>query len=300
MMRMTVLGNTGLNVSRLGMGLSEIGEFPTDISEAGQLLNTALDGGINFLDTAACYGNSEELLGRTIPHRRSEYDVATKCGHVAGTHSGTAWSAQIIEDSIDRSLIRMKTDHLDLVQLHSCGLDVLEKGEAVEALMRAKEAGKARFVGYSGDNDGALWAVDSGNFDTLQTSFSLVDQQARTGLFERAKARGMGIIVKRPIANGVWGTKMNPPPYGQEYFRRAQAMARMGPIPGAQNDRIALALGFVLAHSQVDTAIVGTRNLGHLGANIEMVASGMSVETEAVGELIRRFEELGESWNQLQ
>ena len=173
-MQMTTLGKTGLNVSRLGVGLSEIGEEPglRNVVEAGRVLNTALDYGINFLDTAACYGTSEELIGLTIAHRRHEYVLATKCGHVTGEYRGRLWTAQTVIDSIDRSLTRMKTDYLDVVQLHSCELAVLEKGGVIDALLEAKRAGKTRFVGYSGDNEAAKWAVESDVFDTLQTSFN--------------------------------------------------------------------------------------------------------------------------------
>ena len=197
-MQMTPLGETGLSVSRLGAGLARIGVELTmnDIKEAELVLNAALDEGINFLDTAACYDISEELVGHTVAHRRDEYILATKCGHVTGGASGTEWSTQTIQDSIDRSLERMKTDHLDIVQLHSCELDILERGEVVEALLNAKQSGKTRFVGYSGDNEAALWAVESGFFDTLQTSFNVVDQHARSKLFVPAKSKGMGIIIK--------------------------------------------------------------------------------------------------------
>ena len=85
-METTTLGKTGLEVSRLGIGLFEISglEGPEAAEEASRLLNTGLDGGINFLDTAACYGNSEDLIGSAVAHRRDEYVLATKCGHVAG------------------------------------------------------------------------------------------------------------------------------------------------------------------------------------------------------------------------
>jgi len=163
------LGKTDIDVTRLGVGLAEIGYQLTfaEEREAGDVLNFALDGGINFLDTSACYDISEELLGRTVSHRRDEYALATKCGHVAGGYEGEDWTAQTVADSIDRSLTRMKTDYLDLVQLHSCGLDVLERGEVIEVLQAAQQAGKTRYIGYSGDNDAAMWAVESGYFDTL-------------------------------------------------------------------------------------------------------------------------------------
>jgi len=111
-MEMATLGRTGLKVSRLGAGLYEIGRL-TDVAAAGRLLNTTLDGGINFLDTAACYDNSEEWIGRTISHRRQEYILATKAGHVIGGYQGEEWTPKTITDSIDRSLVRMRTDYLD-------------------------------------------------------------------------------------------------------------------------------------------------------------------------------------------
>lgn len=300
-MHQTTLGRTGLQVSRLGAGLSEIGSRLTfeEESTASQILNTALDAGINFLDTAACYGISEELIGRTIAHRRDEYVLATKCGHVTGDYEGEPWTAQTVTDSIDRSLVRMKTDHLDLVQLHSCGVDVLEKGEVITALQKAQQAGKTRFIGYSGDNENAKWAVDSGLFDTLQTSFNLVEQHARTKLFPQAKAQNMGIIVKRPIANGAWGATASPSGYADEYFRRAQIMLKEGPIPHAPENRILLALGFTFAHPEVDTAIVGTHNPAHMKSNIAMVENELPIDSRAIEELYRRFDAaVDEDWYQ--
>jgi len=300
-MEMRTLGKTGLTVSRLGAGLSEIGTRLTlaDEAVAARILNGALDGGINFLDTSACYGISEELIGRTVAHRRDEYILATKCGHVTGGYRGQEWTAQTVKDSIDRSLKRMKTDYLDLVQLHSCEVEVLERGEVIEALLEAREAGKTRYVGYSGDNEAALWAVESGQFDTLQTSFNLVDQHARLRLFPQAKANGMGIIVKRPIANGAWGVSKSPSAYAGQYFERAQAMQKLGPLPNAPQNRIGLALGFTLAHPQVDTAIVGTHNPDHMQANINWVQTELPIDAAAVGELHRRFEQLEQNWVQL-
>lgn len=300
-MEYRTLGRTGLKVSRLGIGLAEIG-FQLSLEEEAQaaaVLNNALDLGINFLDTAACYGNSEEFIGRAVSHRRQEFILATKCGHVAGGYEGEPWTAQTILDSIDRSLKRMRTDYLDLVQLHSCDVEILQRGEVIEALQKARDAGKTRFIGYSGDNEAALWAVESGVFDTLQTSFNLVDQKARYELLPRAKAQGMGIIIKRPIANGAWGATQAPSEYAAEYFRRAQEMLALGPLPDGEIHRIWLALGFTLAHAEVDTAIVGTRNPDHLKANVEWVEHAPPVAPEIIEELHRRFDALGKGWRQM-
>ena len=294
------LGRTGLEVSRLGFGLASIASGDArgkDVSDAARVLEAALDAGINFLDTAAGYGNTEELIGKTVAHRRQEYVLATK-------FPGALGAAEIAE-SIDRSLRRTKTDHLDILQLHSPEpqVDLLTLGvdSIVEAMLRAKEAGKTRFLGYSGDNEASRWAVGSGVFDTLQTSFNLLDQQARKGLFAEAKDRDMGIIVKRTVAMGLWGKGAGTPTYGnfphEAYLERAQSMAQDGPIAGATDDPIALSMGFVFAHPEVDTALVGTTNLSHLRSNIELVESGVSITAEVVDELYERFDRF--AWRQV-
>ncbi|MGC9348447.1 MAG: aldo/keto reductase [Anaerolineae bacterium] len=294
-METRVLGRTGLEVSRLGVGLAEISSFDlADAKQAAEVLNLALDNGVTFLDTAACYGNSEELIGRTVSHRRDEFVLATKAGHVAGDHEGESWTSQTVRDSIDRSLKRLRTDYLDIVQLHSCGVEILERGDVIEALQEAKEAGKTRFIGYSGDNESALWAVKSGLFDTLQTSFNLVDQKARLTLFGPAKEQNMGIIVKRPIANGAWGATEAPSSYAEDYWKRAEKMRAEGPLPDAPDHRILLALGFAFAHEAPDTYIVGTGDPAHMRQNIEWVNHALPISDASVAELQRRFERLWE------
>ena len=94
-MELTTLGKTGLKVSRLGVGLAELGGLPADnVETAGRILGAALDGGINFFDTAESYGNSEELIGKTVAHRRSEIVLATKTGHPPTGYSGQPWYRQ--------------------------------------------------------------------------------------------------------------------------------------------------------------------------------------------------------------
>ena len=302
-METTPLGNTGLEVTRLGVGLAEIGRLDDTqegVDTAAAVLNSALDGGINFLDTAACYGISEELVGKTVSSRRDEYVLASKCAHAGdGGYEGHVWDRATVESSIDRSLKRLQTDRIDVMQLHTCELEVLKRGEVIEALLDAKQAGKVRFAGYSGDNEEALWAVESGHFDTLQTSFSLVDQRARTWeILQKAEEQGMGVIIKRPIGNAVWRASQSTSAYADEYFRRAQELAAMGNIPDEPEDRIETSLGFTFAHPQVDTAILGTQNQRHMQSNVRMVESGMNVPGSVIAELQARFDQVGENWEQ--
>ncbi len=305
-MERVAFGRTGLTVGRLGLGLSEIGHILTmgDVDQAAKVINIALDNGVDFVDTAACYGIAEEIVGRTVSNRRDEYVLETKAGHVTGGYQGEEWTAETVADSVDRSLTRMKTDHLDIALLHSCGVDVLERGDVIRVLQDAREAGKTRFIGYSGDNEPARWAVDSGLFDVLQTSYNLTDQKARNGLLQAADEKGMGIVAKRPVANAVWGVPEVPRPYpriphyGEEYFSRAQEMLSLGPVSGAPEDRIRLALGFTFARPEIDVAIVGTLDPDHMASNLKLADEDLSLEAEMLDELSRRFDQLGSDWEQ--
>jgi aryl-alcohol dehydrogenase-like predicted oxidoreductase len=297
------LGKTGFEVSRLGVGLSEI--RGAGVKKASQVLNAALDAGINLLDTSTCYGDSEDLVGAAVSGRRDEYFLATKAGHSNEHTTGREWTYEIITSSVDASLRRLQTDHLDLVQLHSCGVDVLEEGGVITALQEARDAGKTRFIGYSGDNEAAHWAVDSGLFDTLQTSFNIVEQRARTsGLLGKAADAGMGVIAKRPIANAVWGVARRDGEqgevtgYGAEYFKRALQMTAEGPIEGEPDDAVKTALGFTFSHPQVSVAIVGTRNERHMASNIQLVEGGVGLPDAVVAALHDRFDRLGDGWGQ--
>ena len=300
------LGKTDLEVGRLGIGLSEVGfnlEM-ADVDQARDVINQALDSGVNFLDTAACYGISEELLGVVASDRRDEFVLATKAGHFLPRGEGEDWTYDLVISSIDRSLELLKTNHVDIVQLHSCVVEVLERGDVIRALQDAKAAGKTRFIGYSGDNENAKWAVNSGLFDTLQTSFNLVDQDARTNLFADVEARDMGLIIKRPIGNAVWGAAVDPKPYRhmsdytEEYFRRAGVMSAEGPLADDPEDRIRLALGFTFAHPEVDVTIVGTQRPGHMKSNLEMVSDPLGVSDATVSDLHARWDKLSAGWEQ--
>ncbi|MBL8761375.1 MAG: aldo/keto reductase, partial [Phycisphaerae bacterium] len=138
-------GKTDMKVAILGFGSAEIGFERTEQSVVDKILNAALDQGLNVVDTAECYVDSEEQIGRAIAGRRKEYFLFSKCGHfVKEGGRGDAWDKDAVLHSIERSLTRCKTDVLDLIQLHSCSLETLQKGECIEALEAARKQGKVR------------------------------------------------------------------------------------------------------------------------------------------------------------
>ena len=183
---------------------------------------------------------------------------------------------------------------LDLVQIHSCDVEVLTRGEAVGALIRAKEEGKTRYIGFSGDGDAAAEAIGMGVFDTLQTTFNLVDQSAANEIFPLALSRGMGIIAKRPIANAAFKRSSSPSDYADEYWRRGNSMS----LPdGAPGDLIEIALRFTLSFDEIDTAIVGTSKAAHALANLPLANAG-ALPPAIVAELRKQFATLGTKWHQ--
>jgi aryl-alcohol dehydrogenase-like predicted oxidoreductase len=266
-------GKTGFEVSVLGFGGSEIGYQGVAAPVAEKLLNAALDAGVNVLDTAACYVDSEELIGRAVSHRRAEYVLMTKCGHGDGL-GGAEFSPALIANSIERSLKRLRTDHLDLVQLHSCSAAVLRKGDAIEALARARNAGKIRCIGYSGDGEEAMYAVQSGAFDTLQISVSIADQEALEEIIPAAMERGMGVIAKRPIANAAWRKGEIPMEFYSRPYRERLRELEYDFFKRELKESVAIALRFTLSIPGVHTAIVGTTNPARIADNAAAAAAG--------------------------
>jgi len=294
-MQTKILGKTGLNVSRLGVGLSEIRSSPRD--NVYKILSSALDAGINFFDTASCYGNSEELLGDTMSHFRDRFILASKCGHSFDAKYGD-WSYDLVKLSIERSLRLLKTDHIDLMQIHSCDLEILKRGEAIGALEEAKKEGKILNIGYSGDNEAAVWAAESNIFSTIQTSFNLVEQKARYKLFESTKKNNLGVIAKRPIANGVWRASTSPSGYGDEYFKRAKIIQGDRLLKDEPDDRILTSMGFIFSFKEIDTAIIGTQSPEHMLSNINMFSQSLPISPKTVEDLCERYDSLGRNWEQ--
>lgn len=280
-------GKTDMEVSVLGFGGAEIGFHEVNQETVARILASALDAGLNLIDTAECYGESEELIGTAVSHRRQEFYLFTKAGHT-DTYFEDDWSKKGITERLDRSLKRLKTDYVDLVHLHSCDQSVLRKGEAIEALQKAKADGKTRYIGYSGDGADALYAVNTGVFDSLQTSISIADQEAIDMTVPVAREKGMGIIAKRPVANAAWREKDKPwDEYAVPYWERLRKL-KYDFIDGDLTASIAIALRFTLSVPGVCTAIVGTTRPDRWQQNAAMLDSGPLSDEE--------FEAIRQRW----
>jgi aryl-alcohol dehydrogenase-like predicted oxidoreductase len=185
----------------------------------------------------------------------------------------------------------LKTDRVDLVQLHSCPEDELRKGDVIGVLQQAREKGYTRYIGYSGDRQAARYAIDCGAFDTLQTSVSIADQEAIDLNLPLARERQMGVIVKRPLANAVWRYAEKPEnTYIQPYWERLQKLGYdfLGADPAVA---AATALRFTLSVPGVHTAIVGTSRPGRWRENAALLAAGPLPEAQ--------FEAIRSHWRQI-
>jgi len=143
-------GFTGLKVSAVGFGTGKIGGSELTDKKVEKLLNSVLDMGINLIDTARSYGEAEHRIGKFLKHRRTEFILSTKVGYdVEGVDD---WTFKCITDGVEKALRILQTDYIDIVHLHSCNKDILEKGEVIEALVtgwqRLKPDGNSVHMAY--------------------------------------------------------------------------------------------------------------------------------------------------------
>lgn len=280
-------GKTDMKVSVLGFGGAEIGFERAPVEDVARLLTSALDAGLNVIDTAECYLASEELIGETVSGRRDEFYLFTKCGHPDSPGVGD-WRPESLLGTITRSLTRLNTDRVDLVHLHSCSEEELRKGDVIAALQKAREKGYTRYIGYSGDGRAARYAVACGAFDSLQTSVSIADQEAIDMTLPLARESQMGVVAKRPIANAAWRYAEAPSSdYHRPYWEHLQKLDYDFLKNGAAQ-AVSIALRFTLSVPGVHTAIVGTKNPNRWHENADLLTAGPPPE--------RQFEAIRARW----
>jgi aryl-alcohol dehydrogenase-like predicted oxidoreductase len=268
---------------------------PLDDADAGRLLNAVLDEGINFIDTSIDYGRSEELIGKFISHRRSEYVLASKCGCVPGAGMGTEHihTAANIRAGVENSLRLLKTDHLDLVQFHrSISREEFDAQGALSEAFTLRDEGKVRFVGVSAVLPTFNEQIDMGVFDAFQVPYSALQRDHELAI-SRASSAGAGIIIRGGVARGTpddWE--------GRRYYMVSnETMRGFWDAAGLDElldgmSRTAFMLRFTLSHPSLDTTIVGTSSVEHLRENIAVAAQG-ALPGDVLEEAKRRLAAVG-------
>lgn len=274
-MEKRTFGNTGMAVTTLGYGAMEFRHV--DEAQAGRLLAGVLDAGINFIDTSPDYGPSEDRIGKWIAHRRDEYFLATKCGCNVPLQGGDdaprhIWTGAQVRHNIEHSLKRLKTDYVDVWQVHSAPPDELAQSDVLETMLRVKEEGKVRHIAVSmsgasaGHGYGQLRPYLDGDwdqFEAIQVWYSALTRASEEAMTEAAD-RGKGMIIR-----GVVRTI-------EPYTSLADFMDKVGlnDLRASGESAAQFLLRFAIAHPALHTTIIGTKSLDHLADNVKAVEAG--------------------------
>ena len=292
-MNKRVFGKTGLEVTELAYGAMELRKV--DEAQADQLLNTVLDSGIHFIDTSPDYGNSEDLIGKFIAGRRDEYVLASKCGcnvpRASDDDVRHIWTPDQVFHNVDHSLERMKTDYLDLLQIHSATAQEVKGGEVIDAMKEVQAQGKVRHIGYTATGQGEFAFADVREMiDWDDYSFYQLPYNAVARTHEEtvsvAAGKGAGIILRGTVKPTYARV------YGQDDWQALWEKAELDDLLDEGDDRYRFMLRFAISHPDYSTVIIGTRSLEHLADNVRTFEAG-SLAEDVVAEAKRRLDAAG-------
>ncbi|SEU45455.1 aldo/keto reductase [Nonomuraea wenchangensis] len=283
----TGLGRTGLQVSRLGYGAMELrgprawGPPVTD-DQAGTLLNTVLDSGMNLIDTSPDYGDAEEHIGRSISHRRAEFVLSSKCGcpRSAGGDPRAQpphdYTRANIRAGVEQSLRRMRTDHLDILMVHmSPSVAVLRSEDTMAEMLALQAEGKIRFTGMSGELPHLPDHIALGVFDVYLVPYSPT-ALTHGDLITAASATGAGTIARGAIARPLTplpGALPEPIRRPLAALHERLAAARLDDLADGASP-MELLLRFLLGHPALDAVLVGSTQVAHIAANVAAAGKG--------------------------
>ena len=299
-MKYRQFGNTGLRVSQLGFGCGQLAGTVErqDHKEAVRTLELALDRGVNYFDTADIYaqGRCEELLGKTFQRQRSSVILASKAGYrlsragsfaarlkpfvrpllsivpglrksaqkIRGSQMSQEFSGPYLRSALEASLQRLRTDYLDLFQLHSPSATVLEAGEYIETLEKLKAEGKIRYYGVSCatvSDAGHCLAHES--ISAVQIPVNLLNYDEASGFLKRARRSNLAVVARQPFASGVLAGH----PAGQKLASPTRTIAQA-------------AIQFTLQAPAVSLVLPGMSSRAHLEENLRAPEAPALTEDE--------------------
>ena len=279
-----ILGRTGLRVSSLGLGTVELGrdygiEAPghfgrPDAADAIRLIHAALEAGVNYIDTARAYGESERVLGSALDGRRDQVVLATKVFTRSADGDDLAGDAlrRHMRDELDTSLQLLRTDYVDLWQLHNLDVNVLDQIDVVaEVFAEAQQSGKVRWAGASGyGTEYPRLAVETDVFDVLQVPYSVFDQRLNDEVIPMAAKQGVGIVSRSILLKGALTPKADYLPERLEVLRSHSRRFR-DLVKASELDLtpVLVAIAFGLAHPQISTVLIGVRTEHELAENLK-------------------------------
>ena len=215
-MKKRILGKTGFEISEIGTGTWQVGgKWGSDFSHsnADNILNSAIDKGVNFIDTADVYGDgeSEKAVGRLVRSRKERIYVATKCGRKLSPHIDKSYQTKELRKFVENSLKNMGLETIDLIQLHCPPTETYYRPEIFEFFSTLKKEGKILNLGVSVEKiDEALKAIEYENVTSVQIIFNMLRQRPSEQFFAEAARKNIGIIARVPLASGLLTGKFTP------------------------------------------------------------------------------------------
>jgi aryl-alcohol dehydrogenase-like predicted oxidoreductase len=308
LMQYRSLGTTGLTVSEVSMGCNRLGETGMPDSHWVDLVRHAVELGVSLFDTSESYGwgRSEEILGLAVGKGSgidpAKAQIASKVSRVQQTNAKDFSSARVLTQ-VEATLRRIRREFVDVYQLHSPNLRDLQSYDWPEAMARLKSQGKIRLAGVSiNDAESGRWLIDNGLADVLQVAYNILEPEVGRVVLPLARAKGVGILVRMPMAQGILTGKFEP---GQDIARGHRALLageRMASLvekaltlrPIADGTSFSLgqiAIQYALADPTVSCAIPGARTRDQLEQN---VVAGTGVPLDSA--LMARIEAIQSAW----
>lgn len=293
------LGKTNFEISEIALGTWQVGGkwgSAFDDKSADELINTAIDKGVNFIDTADVYENglSEKAVGRVVRSRSERIFVATKCGRHINPHVNEGYQPKVLQKFVEDSLKRTGLETLDLIQLHCPPTEVYYRPEIFELFDRLKEQGKIQNLGVSVEKvEEGLKAIQYPNVSTVQIIFNLFRQRPSELFFQEAQKKDVGIIARVPLASGLltglfdattsFGAQdhrnfnRNGAAFdkgetfsGIDYDLGLKAVAALKELFPETNNLAPLALQWILSFPEISCIIPGASKNSHVESNVSL------------------------------
>jgi len=299
-MKYRKLGKTNLEVSEISLGTWQVGGKwgePFSPENAEKILNAAIDGEVNFIDTADVYGDgeSEKAVGRVVRSRSERVYVATKCGRRLSPHVNESYTPAALRKFVEDSLANTGLETLDLIQLHCPPTDVYYRPEIFELFDRLKTEGKIQNIGVSVEKvEEALKAIEFPHVTTVQIIFNMFRERPAELFFREAQRRDIGVIVRVPLASGLLTGKFRPETHfapddhrnfnrngeafdkgetfaGLDYQAGLAAVEELKQLFPDQENLAPVALRWILMFSAVSCIIPGASKPSQLSSNLQAV-----------------------------
>jgi len=318
-MKKRLLGKTGFEISEIGIGTWQVGgKWGSDFSNsnADAILNTAIDNGINFIDTADVYsdGESEKAVGRLVRSRKERIYVATKCGRRFSPHIDKSYQPNELRKFVEDSLKNMGLETLDLIQLHCPPTETYYRPEIFELFNTLKKEGKILNLGVSVEKiDEAIKAIEYENVTTVQIIFNMLRQRPSEQFFAEAARKNIGIIARVPLASGLLTGKFTPTTLfnkddhrtfnrngeafdkgetfsGVDYMKGLEAVKEIKMLFPEHTNLSAIALKWILMYREVSCVIPGASGPDQVLSN-NMATEIPNLTVEQMNKIKRIYEQ---------